>query len=125
MRPRHGLQLQLQLVVDGLQLLVDRLQLLLAGLQLLGGRAVFLVDRLKLLVGGAQLLVGGLRFLARGAQAVERELQLLPQLADRLAGGRRVGTVDLALDDAVLERLALDEEDQRVARRIVVHLRRA
>ncbi len=38
-RPRHLIELDLQLVVDGVQLLVDALQLLLAGFELLGGRA--------------------------------------------------------------------------------------
>ncbi len=107
MGARDGVELQLQLAVDGLQLLVDRLQLLLAGLELLRGRAVLLVDRLELFVGGAQLLGGALRFLARGVQVLLRQLELRPQPAHDLVARRTA----IGRGQRGVDRLAFEEQD--------------
>ena len=83
---RDPFELELELVVDGLQLFVDRLQLLLARLELFRGRAVFLVDGLQLLVPRTQFLVGNLRVLARRSQLSLCLLQLFSKPTNRLAG---------------------------------------
>ncbi len=83
---RNPFELDLELVVDGLQLFVDRLQLLLARLELFRGRTVFLVDGLQLLVRRTQFLVGRLRLLASRSQLSLCLLQLLLEPTNRFAG---------------------------------------
>src|SRR5262245_8223889 len=110
-----------QLVIDGLQLLVDRLQLLLRRFQLLVGRLQLLVDRGHLLVTGFELFDRGLVLLRHRLQPLARLAQLALEMLE-------VAVAPLAL--ALLGRTLLRRgrgqlaEHDEIEHLVVIHAQR-